>query len=105
MDSDTLVSLIRTHGTERLAKAVDSITEQIREGWNLTNWQTRGVGGALLFYRVKDRAITDEPRVLCVHADESERQRWEQIARESSDAPVTVLLESGAIDRPRQTRR
>jgi hypothetical protein len=92
---EQLIELIKEHGVEMVGRAVTSLPMMVERGWDLTNWQTRQVAGAVLFYQVdKEGVVTSAPRILCVNAPARDRARWEQMARES-DAPTTVLMTSG----------
>ena len=100
MGPERLQHLIRQHGAMRLGKAmmmVEPLT-MLNEGWDLTNWTAKTVPGAMLFIQVRDGLMTADPRILCVHAPESDRARWEAMLVEA-DAP-TVLLMIGSESAP-----
>lgn len=80
MGSENLAQLIRERGAVEMAQTIraGAIVAALNEGWDLTNWTVTATGGALLFARVDgERRYTDDPRILCVNAPESERATWE----------------------------
>jgi len=101
MNEQALIALIRAEGLERVGKAVNSVPEMVREGWDLTQWYTKTAPGAVLFYRQnhpgESGVVTSETRVLVVNAAETERRKWEKIAHESKDRTLVVMAPGGRV--------
>ena len=93
IEHEAFIELIRVHGVKFMGDATHgvSLSAALERGWNMTRWRFAQTPGATLFYRVRDDMTTDETRILCVNGPESDRERWEAIAREYPD-PTIVLM-------------
>ncbi len=100
MAAEQLVGLIRTHGLRRMAEAIAEANKGfvagLIEGWDLTCWRAQQTGGAVHLFRVNnptEQIITGDTHILAVNGPESERGRWETLARESDpEWPCLVVM-------------
>lgn len=93
MDRAALVRLIREHGPLVMGREIadGGVHGALTHGWDLTTWYVRSGPGWFLFYRGRDRRMTDEPRVLCVNAGEERRAEFEAAVADA-DADTLVLM-------------
>ena len=99
MTHEQLISIIEQEGVEEVARVLKVSHLMIEKGWDLTLWRALSAPGAVLFYRVDEGGIiTADTRVMVINAAH-ERERWEAMAREESDAPIVVVLQNGGVPR------
>lgn len=97
MTAPDVANLIREHGVVTVARTVTEFNRRfvagLKEGWDLTGWEARQTGGAVAFVRYDDAGAPVAPTVLAVNGPESDRARWETVAREAGYPDTIVVME------------